>query len=311
MSQRELTILGSAAQVPTRERNHNGYLLRWDSEVLLFDPGEGTQRQLTYAGHSAAKISRICVTHFHGDHCLGLPGVIQRLSVDHAPGPVDVYFPRAGLEYFERLRHAAAFVETTLLRVHPCDEGTVETAPAFTLSARALDHRVETLGWRLVEPDGIRLRPDALQARGVSGPAVGELRRNGVVSVDGSPVGLEEVSEPRPGQSFAFIMDTALCDAAFELAAGVDLLVCEATYLESEAALAREYKHLTAAQAGRIASEAGARRLVLTHFSQRYGDPAAFAQEAGAFVDDVVVAQDLMRVAVPPRPEALSRSEDP
>ena len=309
MSQRELTVLGSSAQTPTRERNHNGYLLRWDNEVLLFDPGEGTQRQLSFAGRSAAKITRICITHFHGDHCLGLPGILQRLSLDRAPGPVDVYFPRGGTEYFERLRYASVYNAVTDLRVQPCDPGVVAEGPPFTLTARALDHRVETLGWRLDEPDGIHLIPEALAARGISGPAVGALRRKGIAEIDGATVHLAEVSEPRPGQSFAFVMDTALCDAAFELAAGADLLVCEATYLEADAALAREYKHLTARQAGLIAAEAGARRLVLTHFSQRYGDASAFAREAGELFADVVVAEDLMHVAVPPRREQLQTSE--
>ena len=301
MSQRELLILGSAAQTPTRQRNHNGYLLRWDSELLLFDPGEGTQRQLRFAGHSAAKVSRICITHFHGDHCLGLPGVIQRLSLDQAPGPVHVYFPVAGLEYFQRLRHAAAFHETTELAVHPCEPGVIAETGGFTLVAAALDHRIPTLGWRLEEPERAHLIPELLTARGIHGPAVGRLREEGAVEVDGRLTSLEEVSRRRAGQRFAFVMDTALCDAAFDLAAGADLLVCEATYLTCDAELAAEYKHLTAAQAARIAAEAGARRLVLTHFSQRYGSGEEFYREAREIFPDVVVAEDLLRVQVPPR----------
>ena len=306
MSQRELIVLGSAAQTPTRERNHNGYLLRWDREVLLFDPGEGTQRQMLYAGVSAAKLTRICITHFHGDHCLGLPGVIQRLSLDQAKGPVDVYYPAEGQEYFDRLRGAAAFHETTPLRTHPCTGGVVSDGSPFRLSARALDHRVPTLGWRLEEPDGRHLVPQRLEAAGLAGPIVGQLQREGAVQVDGRRVTVEEVSEPYAGQTFAFVMDTAVCDATLEIAAGADLLVCEATYLERDADLAAAYKHLTAAQAATLAREAGARRLVLTHFSQRYGEPAEFAAEAGAIFDDVVLAEDLMHVAVPDRSPAAA-----
>lgn len=301
MAQRELIVLGSAAQTPTRERNHNGYLLRWDREVILFDPGEGTQRQMLFAGISAAKLNRICITHFHGDHCLGLPGVIQRLSLDSARGPVDVYYPAAGRPYFERLRGAAAFHETTPLVPHPSEEGVVAETGGFVLSAMALDHRVETLGWRLEEPDGRSLVADKLVTAGLEGPVVGQLQRDGEVTVAGRRVTFDEVSEPYRGQRFAFVMDTALCDAAVELARDADLLVCEATYLEADADLAAKYKHLTAAQAATIARDAGARRLVLTHFSQRYGDPARFAEEAGAIFDDVIVAEDLARVAVPAR----------
>jgi ribonuclease Z len=119
MSQRELVVLGTASQVPTRHRNHNGYLLQWDGEGLLFDPGEGTQRQLLHAGVSAHAITRICVTHFHGDHCLGLPGVIQRINLDRPPHAVSAYYPSSGQHWFERLRHASAFHETVELRPEP------------------------------------------------------------------------------------------------------------------------------------------------------------------------------------------------
>jgi ribonuclease Z len=301
MSQRELLVLGSSAQLPTRTRNHNGYLLRWGDELILFDPGEGTQRQLAFARRSTAKLTRICITHFHGDHCLGLPGIIQRLSVDRARGPVHAYFPAENTAYFERLRHAAIFYETTPLVAVPAQPGTVATEDAFQLSARALDHRVPTLGWRLDEPRRRHLVPERLDAAGLEGPIVGQLLREGAVTVDGRTVTLDEVSEWRDGQSFAFVMDTAECDAAYELAQGVDLLVCEATYLDTEAPLAREYKHLTARQAATIAAAAGARRLVLTHFSQRYDDPTSFAREAEAVFGDVVVAEDLCEIAVPPR----------
>ncbi len=307
---RELIVLGSAAQTPTRERNHNGYLLRWDREVLLFDPGEGTQRQMLFAGVSAAKLTKILITHFHGDHCLGLPGVIQRLSLDQARGPVDVYFPAEGHKFFDRLRGAAAFRETTPLRVSPSRPGTVFGGPPFVLTAGALDHRIPTLGWRLEEPSRRHLLPERLAALGLAGPAVGHLQREGSVVVEGREVALADVSEERQGQSFAFVMDTRLCDAAFDLARGVDLLVCEATYLDADADLAERYKHLTAGQAGRIAAEAGARRLVLTHFSQRYGDPEQFLAQARAHFDDVVVAADLARIAVPDQRRATLAAHD-
>jgi ribonuclease Z len=299
---RELVVLGTASQVPTRHRNHNGYFLRWDTEGLLFDPGEGTQRQMILAGVPSSAITRICVTHFHGDHCLGLAGIVQRLSLDRVPHPVPVYFPAAGQVYFDRLRGAAVFEEAADLCPRPVVEpGQVDVGPSFTLYARGLDHGIETLGWRLQEPDGRRMLPDRLEDLGVDGPEVGRLHREGSVTVEGRRVALEEASEARPGQRFAFVMDTRLCDGAFELAEGADLLVCESTYLDRDAGLARDHGHLTAAEAARIALEAGARRLVLTHFSQRYPDETQFLEEAAAVFPDVVVARDLLRVPVPPR----------
>src|SRR5438270_10458843 len=121
MSVRELVVLGTASQVPSRHRNHNGYLLRWDGEGLLFDPGEGTQRQMLLAGVAASDITRICVTHFHGDHCLGLPGIVQRLSLDRVPHPVYAHYPASGRDFFARLRNASVYHETAELREEPVE----------------------------------------------------------------------------------------------------------------------------------------------------------------------------------------------
>ncbi|MFB6393915.1 ribonuclease Z [Polymorphospora lycopeni] len=302
MSSRELVVLGTASQVPTRRRNHNGYLLRWDREGILFDPGEGTQRQMLLAGVSATDLTRVCVTHFHGDHCLGLPGIVQRLSLDRVPHPVPVHFPAGGAGYFERLRHASSFHDVADVRAEPVGtDGQRFDIGAGVLEARRLRHPVETYGYRLLAPDGRRMLRDRLDAYGISGPAVGALQRDGHLDLDGHRVSLEAVSEHRRGQRFAFVMDTGLCDNVFALAEEADLLVIESTFLSVDAALAAEVGHLTAAQAGRVAAESGVRRLVLTHFSQRYPDPERFAAEAREEFDgDLVVADDLMRVPVPP-----------
>jgi ribonuclease Z len=303
VSGRELVVLGTASQAPTRHRNHNGYLLRWDAEGVLFDPGEGTQRQMLLAGAPSSAIGRICLTHLHGDHSLGLPGVLQRMSLDRVAHPVALHFPASGAEYVERMRRITPYHDTVDLHPAPIAADGVVAAGAFgTLEARRLDHGVEAFGYRLVEPDGHRMLPDRLAAAGVHGPDVRVVAERGWVEVAGRRVERAEVSAPRPGQRFAFVMDTRLCDAVFALADGADLLVIESTFLHADAHLAREYGHLTAAQAGRVAAECGVRRLVLTHFSQRYPDPAAFGAEAAAEFDgEVVVAADLDRITVPRR----------
>jgi ribonuclease Z len=144
--------------------------------------------------------------------------------------------------------------------------------------------------------------PDELAARGIAGPDVGRLQREGAIEHRGRTVRLGEVSAMRPGQSVAFVMDTRLCDGVYELADRVDMLIIESTFLAPDAALAAEYGHLTAGQAARVAAECGVRTLVLTHFSQRYQDPTAFEREAREHFDgELHVAQDLMRIAVPKR----------
>ncbi|MGW4595713.1 ribonuclease Z [Streptomyces sp. NPDC004457] len=300
MSVRELVVLGTASQVPTRHRNHNGYLLRWDGEGLLFDPGEGTQRQMLHAGVAAHDLNRICVTHFHGDHCLGLAGVIQRINLDQVPHEVTAHYPRSGQRFFDRLRYATAYRETVGLTEAPvAADGILAVTRSYTLEARRLSHPVESYGYRLIEPDGRRMLPDRLAAHGVRGPDVGRLQREGRLG----DVTLEDVSEARRGQRFAFVMDTRLCDGVHALAEGCDLLVIESTFLDEDVELAIEHGHLTAGQAAAVARDAGVRHLVLTHFSQRYTDPGEFQRQARAagFTGELTVAYDLLRVPVPKR----------
>lgn len=303
MSLRELVVLGTASQVPTRSRAHHGAFLRFDDHGVLLDPGEGTQRQLTFAGISTTTITRICITHAHGDHCLGLPGVLQRLALDRVTHPVDVHFPAPATGTITGLRHATPYADPTDIRLHPSGAGTVVPDGSLRIRAAELSHSLPTLGWRFDEPDGRTMLPDRLEAAGVHGRARRELAGTGRIRVDGRTVHLDEVSIPRPGQSVAFVMDTRWCEGAVELAAGVDLLVIEATFLESERDVADVAGHLTAAQAARLGREAGARRVVLTHLSQRYPDADGHREEAEAAAPglDLMVAADLDRIPLPPR----------
>lgn len=294
-------VLGTASQVPTRHRNHNGYLLRWDGEGLLFDPGEGTQRQMLRAGVAAHDLNRICVTHFHGDHSLGLAGVIQRINLDRVPHEITAHYPRSGQKFFDRLRYATAYRETVQIGQVPVagEGGVLATTGGYRLEARKLSHPVESYGYLLVEPDGRRILPELLAERGIKGPDVGRLQREGSLG----SVTLDEVSELRRGQRFAFVMDTRLCEGVHALAADCDMLVIESTFLDEDQQLADDHGHLTAGQAGAVARDAGVRHLVLTHFSQRYSDPDEFERQARAagYEGELTVAHDLLRVPVPKR----------
>jgi ribonuclease Z len=308
MSSRLVTFLGTSSQVPTRTRNHNAVFLQWDDLGILFDPGEGTQRQMILAGLSATQITHICVTHFHGDHCLGLAGIIQRLSLDRVEHPVEVIYPASGQVYFERLRHASSFYEVATLvprPVQPEPDETIEVCRAgkARLFVQALEHGIDCQGYRLQEDDGVRMLADKLAAAGITGPSVRRLLEAGQIEVAGRVVRLEDVSEARPGQAFALVMDTRLCSGAEALARNVDLLVCEATYQQGEAAEAYERFHMTARGAAELARSARVRRLALTHFSQRYLTLEGFTEEAAAVHSDVFCAADLSQVAVPRRRE--------
>lgn len=295
---RELVVLGTSSNVPTRTRNHNGYLLRWDGaphqDGILFDPGEGTQRQLTHAGVPATAITRICLTHVHGDHCYGLPGVLSRMVLDGVQRPVELHYPASGEDVVRALVGLATPGLDLRLRPHG-EPGEI----AEGLEVVALRHRIETYGYRLVEPDGRSLVPDRLAAAGIAGPDVGRLQREGELR----GVRLADVSVPRRGQSVAVVMDTAECEGAEQLADGVDLLLVESTFGADTAALAETYLHLTAAQAGALAARTRARTTVLTHFSSRYVDVSPLLEQARAAAPGahLTAADDLDRVPLPPR----------
>ncbi|MEQ1506997.1 MAG: ribonuclease Z [Myxococcota bacterium] len=300
MSVRELVVLGTASQVPTRHRNHNGYLVLWDGQGFLFDPGEGTQRQMLFAGVSASQITAICVTHFHGDHCLGLAGIVQRISLDRVEHEIPVYYPASGQVYLDRLLHASIFDDRSHIVQRPVTRPGPQSQGDPALIAHRLDHTAESWGYRIQEPPRVHLSKERLAAEGITGRTVATLLERGEVEVGGRRIGLEAVSERTTGGAVAVVMDTRTCDGALALARDVDVLVIESTYLSTERVEAAERGHLTARQAAEIGLAAGAKRIVLTHFSQRYPSVEPFVEEAREVHPNVVAAQDGSRVGLRP-----------
>lgn len=293
MTVRDLIILGCSSQQPTRNRNHGAYLVRWNEEGLLFDPGEGTQRQFIFANVAPTCVNRIFISHFHGDHCLGLGSMLMRLNLDKVTHPIHCYYPASGQTYFERLRYGTIYHQTIQIIEHPIkSQGLVHEDGAFRIEARFLEHGVENLGWRIIEKDVRKFDKAKLHAAGVKGPNVRVLEEKGELTVDGKKVMLEDVSWIKPGDILAVAIDTIPCQAAIDLARGAKLFLCESTYLESHRDLAEKHHHLTAKQAAEMAKEAGAKMLVLTHFSARYQDAEVFAQEAKPIFPNTFVAED-------------------
>lgn len=300
MSARELIVLGTSSQVPSRYRNHNAYLLRFDKLGLLFDPGEGTQRQMVFAGVSASKITRILLSHFHGDHCLGLPGIIQRLSLDGVTDPISVHFPKSGEAYFNRLRKASIFMDKTDIQPAPVSQdGVIYEDDDVLITAARLDHTVPCYGYRFEEKPRFRVDNAKARAMGLTGPQIGALVRDEPVSLEGRAVARSDIGALVPGQVFTYLLDSRPCDAARMLAKDADMVLMDSTYLEAEAHLAAEYGHSTVVESVKLAAEVGARRVVLTHFSQRYRTLDAFLEEASAHHPDVVIARDCERISMP------------
>jgi ribonuclease Z len=309
MSRRELIALGTSSQVPTKERSHNAYLLRWDGIGFLLDPGEGAQRQLTLAGVSASSIHYICITHFHGDHCLGLAGIVQRMSLENCHHPVHIFFPEEGQIYVERLCSAAISQIKIDLLLAPVGQNTgaatdLLRTDEFILKAHSLDHSVPTIGFRIEDSAGARFAPEKLEMAGVRGAMVGEIQRKGFLEIGGRMVRLEDVTVPRLQSAFAFIMDTRPCPGAVALANDADLMVMEATYASELQDLANIYRHSTALDAANVARAAGAHRLAITHFSQRYSNPERHLRDAQEIFPNVLALNDLDRIDIPRRKRA-------
>jgi ribonuclease Z len=300
MSARDLIILGCSSQQPTRFRNHGAYLLRWNDEGLLFDPGEGTQRQFIFADIAPPVVTRIFISHFHGDHCLGLGSMLMRLNLDKVKHPIHCYYPASGKKYFERLRYCCIYKENINVIEHPVRKpGLVQDDGKFRIFADFLDHGVENIGWRITEPDTVKFHKEELKKLGLDGPIVRKLEQEGKVCIEDRWVLLDEVSHLRLGDSFAYVVDTRPCQEAIDLARGAKILLCESTYLDEDRAMAHEYRHMTAKQAAEIAQEAEVQTLVLTHFSARYRDPEVLAEEARKFFPNTFVAEDFKRFPFP------------
>ena len=277
-----------------------------EAEWLLFDCGEGAQVQIARAGLSPSRLSAVFITHLHGDHFNGLPGLLSTMGLDRRTRNLSLTGPTGIRDYLDLLERLRVVYFT-----YPIDLSEFNSVPnltvvfdtsEYTVSALALDHRLFALGYRIDErPKPGRFNVDKARSLGVpEGPLWGRLQAGESVSLDDGTVvhSLDVVGPPRPGKSIAYCLDTRPCPMSVLLARDVDLLIHEATYTEEFAVEAQTYGHSTAAQAARTARDAGAHRLLITHFSSRYPDSSPLLQEARAVFPDTIVAEDLVEIEI-------------
>lgn len=299
MTVKDLIVLGTSSQQPTRHRNHGAYLFRWNDEGLLFDPGEGTQRQFIFANVAPTVVTRMFISHFHGDHCLGVGSMLMRLNLDKVTHPIHCYYPASGKKYFDRLRYGTIYHETINVIEHPVEApgGLVHDDGHFRIEASFLEHGIENIGWRITEHDAVRFHKEKLRECGINGPLVKTLESTGSVIVNNRKVNLEDVAYVRRGDAIAVVIDSRPCQQAIDLAQHARLLLCESTYLQPEHELAIQHKHMTALEAAELAKAAGANTLVLTHFSARYLDNLEFEREAKSVFPNTIAATDLQKIS--------------
>ncbi len=289
----KLHILGTAGQLPTRTRSQNAYFLDWPYGGVLFDPGEGAQRQFTFAGISPGRIHKIFISHFHGDHCLGLPGIMQRLSLMEVPHEVHIYFPEEGRPYFDALSIASKYTHRINFHLHPLKEGVVEETNDYRIEAYDLLHSTPTLGYRFIDKARLRFRKELLEEMDLHGPILGELERNGKIEFQGKTITRDELSYYSDEKIFAYVLDTGICDSIPKLIRNADLVLMEATYLGGESALAEEFMHMTAEKAAEYARDNNVKKLALTHFSERYKDLNLYQKAVEKTYKNTHISHDL------------------
>ncbi|MGQ0642597.1 MAG: ribonuclease Z [Gemmatimonadaceae bacterium] len=305
-----LRFLGTSASRPTVERGVSSIVVEREGETLLFDCGEGTQRQMMRYGVSFA-LNDIFFTHFHADHFLGLPGLLRTLALQGRTDPMRLWGPTGAVRVLKQAAALGAERSTFPLQIHELEPGAVVKRGDYSVVAVAAVHRGPTaLTFGLVEDERRgRFNPDRARELGIpEGPFWGRIHRGESVQLeDGRVIDAALLVGPtRHGRRVVLTGDTRPCDATVELARGADLLVHEATFAEEEAERARETGHSTAREAAEVAVRAGARRLVLTHLSARYTrDTADIEREARALFPAAIVARDGMEVEVPFVDEAL------
>ncbi|WP_174786393.1 ribonuclease Z [Haloprofundus sp. MHR1] len=300
-----VTFLGTSGAVPTTQRAPSAVLLNREGERLLFDCGEGTQRQMMRFG-TGFGVSHLFVTHLHGDHILGIPGLIQSWDFNGREEALAIHAPRGSREHVENLVHAGGYRPSYPVRVHEVSAGaTALEAEEYEVRTFETNHRTRSQGYALVEDDRPgRFDRERAESLGVPvGPKFGRLHEGESVELDdGRVVDPEEVvGEPRPGRTFVYTGDTRPVQATVDIAENADLLIHDATFASDNAGRARQTAHSTAREAADVAQRAGAKRLALTHISSRYaGDASQLAEEAAeAFDGESFVAEDGQRVEIP------------
>jgi len=297
-----LTFLGTAASRPTVGRNVSGLAVQREGDLLLFDCGEGTQRQMMRFG-TGFGVKAICVTHLHPDHFLGITGLLRTMALQAREEPLALYGPRGSARLLDAAIHLGVERLPFQVALEELAPGDSVPGDGYAIQAFAVSHGVPAVGWALVEEPRLgRFDVERARALGIpEGPLYGRLHRGEAVEFEGRTVLPHDLIGPaRPGRLVVYTGDTRPCEGTVERARGADLLIHEATFGADEADRARETYHSTALEAAQTARQAGVGRLFLTHLSARYSDqPGPLEEEARAAFPHVRVAHDGLTLEVP------------
>ncbi|MDG6244024.1 MAG: ribonuclease Z [Methanolobus sp.] len=298
-----VTFLGTGGALPTPERNPSAIMINREGELMLFDCGEGAQQQMMRAKTGMKALSSIFITHFHADHMLGIPGLIQTLSFHGRTEPLKIYGPH-WIHEFARILSALGYYklrfEIDAIDLNP---GDVIKREDYSIMAIKTEHSVPSIGYALVDNEraGRFDRQKAIELGIPPGPLFSKLHKGETVEVNGKLIHSEDVvGQSRPGRKIIYSGDTRPCKSILEASRDADLLIHDSTLANDQQEWAMESMHSTAREAALLAKEANVRKLVLTHISSRYSDDATqLLEEAREVFQNVIVADDLLELEIP------------
>ncbi|MBW2990004.1 ribonuclease Z [Candidatus Woesearchaeota archaeon] len=292
----EVTILGTSSMVPTKERNQSGVFIRYKNEGILVDCGEGMQRQFKQKGIPLGRITKILITHWHGDHVFGLPGIMATLGSGDYSKTLRIYGPTGTKKHIDSMFKAFIFDKNNIsFEVKEVKSGKVFEDKGYVIEALPLEHGITTLGYKITEKDIRHVDMKKAKKAGIpEGPLIGKLQDNASFRFRGKKISPKDFTYIEKGKKIAVLGDTCPCKNAVTLADSSDLLVCEATYSSKLEEKGEAYGHMTGKQAGLIANQADAKKLILTHFSARYKTTHEVEEDAKSVFNNSIAAKDFM-----------------
>jgi ribonuclease Z len=288
----ELIFLGTSDAIPSKERNHTSILLNYKNENILIDCGEGTQRQLRIAEINPCKITRLLITHWHGDHVLGIPGLLQTLSFNGYNQTFFIYGPRGTKEFVKEMLKTFAFQQNFKIEIEEVSGKFFETDD-FYLEAEKMTHGIPCNAYNFILKDSLKIDKKKLDKTKISGPIIAKLKAGENIIFNGKKYLAKNLTYQEEGKKISFVLDTSFNDKIIPFVRNSDLLVCESTFGDELKDKAEEYKHLNSSKSAEIAKKSKSKKLILTHISQRYSkNPKEILNSAKKIFKNSFLAKD-------------------
>lgn len=288
----KVIILGTAGSAPTKTRHLPSVALIRDGDILLFDCGEGTQFQMLEYGINAVKVKAIFLSHAHGDHIIGIAGLVRTMALNSRRTPLQIFVPKG---YEKVIRNLVVFDKAMIsypIEIKGIKPGLIYKGKDYTVSAFKVNHSIPTLGYAFKENDKLRFVENLAAKAGITGTMFGVLQTKGSIKLGTKTIRLKDLTRKQEGKKIVYATDTRPANTTLRAAKGADLLIHEAAYSQAEEKLAIERKHATSYEAAELAKKAKVKRLILTHISARHKDSHILLSDAKKVFGNTVVAED-------------------